>query len=257
MSLLIGSTNASNVYLGTTPVDKVYLGNVQVWPVAALNTAEIDVVGTPAVSGTNANILTTANAPITVSAGLSNSMLCALVYCSHANSSNYTAYQALTCTSSVGGSLTRLATASVNVSGNQLGSVHLFYRLAPTSGAQNITASFRMPGTAWGDRIRVIPFSMKNVDQTTTFDTPVLTQGTGTVSNTLPSSASTSLSLFGMTGAASPTGFNQTQLALFGSTDPGSADFGLLGSALGGSSVTFTTSNSSRHGAFSVEVLGS
>lgn len=256
MTVYIGNTGISAAYVGNVAVSKIYLGTTEVYPLIAANTAAIDVVGTPATSGGNANVLTTANAPITVSAGLSNSMICALVYCSHANAANFTSYQALSCTSSVGGALTRLTSASVNVSGNQLGSVHLFYRLAPTAGAQNITASYQMPGTMWGDRIRVIPFSMKFVNQSTPFGTPTLTQGTGTVSNTLASSASTSLALFGMTGSASPTGFNRTQLALFGSADNGSGDYGLVGSAAGGASVAFTTSNSSRHGAFSVEVLG-
>lgn len=218
-------------------------------------TVSLDVVGTPAISGSSANILTTANAPISPS-GFANSVLCALVTCSHINSSPWSSYIQLSCTSSVGGALTRLSSTSINVDSNVFGSAHLFYRLAPTAGAQNLTATYQLPSGAWGDRIRIIPFVLYNVNQSTPFGTGVTAGATGTINVTVSTSATTSMVLYGSASATSPTGFNQNQLmSYFSVTDNGYGDYTLLGNATGGFSRTFTTTNSGIYGAWAVEAL--
>lgn len=214
----------------------------------------LDLIGTPAISGGAANVLTTAAAPITPS-GQANSMLCALVVCSHVNTSGYTVYPQLSCTSTVGGALTRLTSASINANNSNVGSVHFFYRVAPTASAQNLTATYQMSGGAWGDRIRIIPFVLYNVDQASPFGTVVVAAGSGSTSLTVGSSAASSLLMYGSGTQSSPTAFNQTLLQqYFSVTDNGYSDYLLLGSAVGGSSTTFTSTNSNRWGAWGIEV---
>lgn len=215
----------------------------------------LDVIGTPAISGSNANTLTTANAPVTPT-GQANSILCALVACSHANTSGYTVYPQLSCTSSVSGAMTRLSSASTNINNSNVGSVHFFYQVAPTATTHNLTARFQMSGGAWGDRIRVIPFVLYNVDQSTIFGTVSATAGNNNTSLTVATSSATSLLMYGSGSQSSPSAFNQTLLQQYNAvTDPGYTDYLLLGSAAGGSSTTFTSTNTGRWGAWGIEFL--
>lgn len=214
-----------------------------------------DVVGTPAISGNNANILTTANAPITPT-NQANRIMCALVACSHANTSGFASYPQLSCTSSVSGAMTRLTSASINVNNSNVGSVHFFYQVNPSVTTHNLTARFQMAGGAWGDRIRVIPFSLYNVNQASPFGTVVIAASSGNTSLTVGTSASSSLLMYGSGSASSPGSFNQTNLQQYNSvTDPGFTDYLLLGSAGAGVSRTFTSTNSGAWGAWGIEFV--
>lgn len=256
MALKLGTTDIQSMYLGTTAITKLYVGTEEIWPLASVIPVAFGTAGTPATSGGNANTLTTANAPITVGSE-SNRMLMAVVGVSNANTASFSTFDILTCTGSVDGAMTRLASASVNVSGGNQGSVHLFYLPNPTAGAQNIVAQASLPSTTWLDRVRVQPFYFYNVHQTTPFGTPNLVQVTGAASNTLATSGANSQVLFGYVGSSSPTTtFNKTQIgSTFGSTDNGAGDYILAGYDVGGVSTTFTTTNSTRNGNFAVEIL--
>lgn len=210
--------------------------------------------GTPAISGTGANTLTTANAPITVGSE-SNKMLFALVGVSNANTANWNTFDVLTAQSSADGAMTRLAGVSSNTSGANNGSVHLFYLPNPTAGSANITSTASMAGATWLDRVRVIPFYMYNVNQTTPFGTPVLRAVTGGANTTLVSTDSNNKVVFGWVGGSAPTAFNKDLIASFGSNDAGGGDYILAGYADGGVSQTFTTTNSTRNATFAVELL--
>ena len=254
MSFNVGNTPVSNVYVGNTAVSKIYIGNTEVWPLASSTPVAYGTTGTPAISGTGANTLTTANAPITIGSE-SNRMLFALVGVSNANTANWNTFDILTAQSSVDGSMTRLASISSNTSGANNGSLHLFYLANPTTGTANITSTVSMAGATWLDRVRVIPFYMYNVNQSTPFGTPVLRAVTGGANTTIVSTDSNNKVLFGWVGGTAPTAFNKTLIASFGSNDAGGGDYILAGYADGGVSQTFTTTNSTRNATFAVEIL--
>ena len=144
------------------------------------------------------------------------------------------------------GSLLRLG-----VSGQFMGSISLFKCVNPQAGVHAITG--HVIGTQWLTGIRIGMVTFKNVGSE---GTPVATEtaGSGTINVVVPSAVN-NMSLLVAGFAASPTGFNQTQRLLQGSSVSGSGDYLLIGTAAGvAGNNTFTTSNSTHRGAIGVDL---
>ena len=206
--------------------------------------------------GARSTSSTTVAPTITVGTG-PNRYLAVAFMTSHTNWRQWNLYTTLTVSSSVDGALTRLVSADGGPSGQRAGSIHLFGRANPTSGAHTITCTLTDAVVGTPSQLVAIPISYSGVASTS--GAVSQDEGGSSALSLTVTSAATNVPLFAGLFADSMfpiQNFNRQPRYFNGAPIAGTdVDYMMLADYPGATSVAFTSSNSGLHAEVGINLV--